>query len=136
MPRHPDEFLVRLRDAYIRSGRSRSEKNDRHIHIFTSITCSLRDTISIEIGPSKLELYESSSNSESDEPLLDKPINPVIVESTRPIISIRKPELPEPITNEPLNNSDLISKGDKIQLDYYKLLAKTSSYILSFVYKA
>ncbi|KAK2068456.1 hypothetical protein P8C59_003092 [Phyllachora maydis] len=45
--------------------------------------------ISIEIGPSKLEPYESSSD-----------------------------------------------KGDKIQLDYYKLLAKTSSYILSFVYKA
>ncbi|KAK2070665.1 hypothetical protein P8C59_005142 [Phyllachora maydis] len=92
--------------------------------------------ISIEIGPSKLEPYESSSDSELDEPLPDKPINPVIVESTRPIISFRKPELPEPITNEPLNNSDLISKGDKMQLDYYKLLAKTSSYILSFVYKA
>ncbi|KAK2071803.1 hypothetical protein P8C59_006198 [Phyllachora maydis] len=114
--------------------------------------------ISIEIGPSKLEPYESSSDSELDEPLLDKPINPVIVESTRPTISIRKPELPEafpqtiepilapkpieviapnqPITNEPLNNSDLISEGDKMQLDYYKLLAKTSSYILSFVYKA
>ncbi|KAK2071000.1 hypothetical protein P8C59_005457 [Phyllachora maydis] len=108
--------------------------------------------ISIEIGPSKLEPYESSSNSKLDEPLLDKPINPVIVESTRPTISIRKPELPEafpqtiepifapkpieviapnqPITNEPLNNSDLISEGDKMQLDYYKLLAKTSSYIL------
>ncbi|KAK2068170.1 hypothetical protein P8C59_002827 [Phyllachora maydis] len=114
--------------------------------------------ISIEIGPSKLEPYESSSNSELDKPLPDKPINPVIVESTRPTISIRKPELPEafpqtiepifapkpieviapnqPITNEPLNNSDLILKGDKMQLDYYKLLAKTSSYILSFVYKA
>ncbi|KAK2071303.1 hypothetical protein P8C59_005739 [Phyllachora maydis] len=114
--------------------------------------------ISIEIGPSKLEPYKPSSNSKLDEPLLDKPINPVIVESTRPTISIRKPELPEafpqtiepilapkpieviapnqPITNEPLNNSDLISEGDKIQLDYYKLLAKTSSYILSFVYKA
>ncbi|KAK2073984.1 hypothetical protein P8C59_008221 [Phyllachora maydis] len=114
--------------------------------------------ISIEIGPSKLEPYESSSNSELDEPSPDKPINPVIVESTRPTISIRKPELPEvfpqtiepifapkpieviapnqPITNEPLDNSDLISEGDKIQLDYYKLLAKTSSYILSFVYKA
>ncbi|KAK2074107.1 hypothetical protein P8C59_008338 [Phyllachora maydis] len=86
--------------------------------------------ISIEIGPSKLEPYESSSDSELDEPLLDKPINPVIVESTRPTISIRKPELPEPITNEPLDNSDLISEGDKMQLDYYKLLAKTSSYIL------
>ncbi|KAK2069123.1 hypothetical protein P8C59_003728 [Phyllachora maydis] len=92
--------------------------------------------ISIEIGPSKLEPYESSSDSELDEPSLDKPINPVIVESTRPTISIRKPELPEPITNEPLDNSDLILEGDKMQLDYYKLLAKTSSYILSFVYKA
>ncbi|KAK2073055.1 hypothetical protein P8C59_007364 [Phyllachora maydis] len=114
--------------------------------------------ISIEIGPSKLEPYESSSDSELDEPLPDKPINPVIVESTRPTISIRKPKLPEafpqtikpifapkpieviapnqPITNEPLDNSDLISEGDKMQLDYYKLLAKTSSYILSFVYKA
>ncbi|KAK2070814.1 hypothetical protein P8C59_005281 [Phyllachora maydis] len=114
--------------------------------------------ISIEIGPSKLEPYESSSDSELDEPLSDKPINPVIVESTRPTISIRKPELPEafpktiepifapkpieviapnqPITNEPLDNSDLISEGDKMQLDYYKLLAKTSSYILSFIYKA
>ncbi|KAK2070670.1 hypothetical protein P8C59_005147 [Phyllachora maydis] len=114
--------------------------------------------ISIEIGPSKLEPYESSSNSKLDKPLLDKPINPVIVESTRPIISIRKPKLPEafpqtieptfapkpieviapnqPITNEPLDNSNLISEGDKMQLDYYKLLAKTSSYILSFVYKA
>ncbi|KAK2073978.1 hypothetical protein P8C59_008215 [Phyllachora maydis] len=83
--------------------------------------------ISIEIGPSKLEPYESSSNSKLDEPLPDKPINPVIVESTRPTLSIRKPELPE---------TDLISEGDKMQLDYYKLLAKTSSYILSFVYKA
>ncbi|KAK2066925.1 hypothetical protein P8C59_000703 [Phyllachora maydis] len=114
--------------------------------------------ISIEIGPSKLESYESSSDSELDKPLPDKPINPVIVESTRPTISIRKPELPEafpqtiepifapkpieviapnqPITNEPLDNSDLISEGDKMQLDYYKLLAKTSSYILSFIYKA
>ncbi|KAK2072674.1 hypothetical protein P8C59_007012 [Phyllachora maydis] len=73
--------------------------------------------ISIEIGPSKLEPYESSSDSELDEPLLDKPINP-------------------PITNEPLDNSDLILEGDKMQLDYYKLLAKTSSYILSFIYKA
>ncbi|KAK2072039.1 hypothetical protein P8C59_006416 [Phyllachora maydis] len=114
--------------------------------------------ISIEIGPSKLEPYESSSDSELDEPLPDKPINPVIVESTRPTISIRKPELPEafpltiepifapkpieviapdqPITNEPLDNSNLILEGDEMQLDYYKLLAKTSSYILSFVYKA
>ncbi|KAK2067482.1 hypothetical protein P8C59_001220 [Phyllachora maydis] len=114
--------------------------------------------IGIEIGPSKLEPYESSSDSKLDNPLLDKPINPVIVESTRPTISIRKPELPEafpqtiepiftpkpleviapnkPITNEPLNNSDLILERDKMQLDHYKLLAKTSSYILSFVYKA
>ncbi|KAK2074628.1 hypothetical protein P8C59_008822 [Phyllachora maydis] len=69
--------------------------------------------ISIEIGPSKLESYESSSNSKLDKPLPDKPINPVI-----------------PITNEPLDNSDLISEGDKMQLNYYKLLAKTSSYIL------
>ncbi|KAK2067488.1 hypothetical protein P8C59_001226 [Phyllachora maydis] len=114
--------------------------------------------ISIEIGPSKLEPYKSSSDSELDKPSPDKPINPVIVESTRPTISIKKPELPEvfpqtiepifapkpieviapnqPITNEPLNNSNLISEGDKMQLDYYKLLAKTSSYILSFVYKA
>ncbi|KAK2071863.1 hypothetical protein P8C59_006253 [Phyllachora maydis] len=67
--------------------------------------------ISIEIGPSKLEPYESSSNSKLDKPLLDKPINP-------------------PITNEPLDNSNLISEEDKMQLDYYKLLAKTSSYIL------
>ncbi|KAK2069240.1 hypothetical protein P8C59_003837 [Phyllachora maydis] len=51
--------------------------------------------ISIEIGPSRLEPYESSSDSELDEPLPDKPINPVIVESTRPTISIRKPELLE-----------------------------------------
>ncbi|KAK2070704.1 hypothetical protein P8C59_005179 [Phyllachora maydis] len=51
--------------------------------------------ISIEIGPSKLEPYESSFNSELDEPLPDKPINPVIVESTRPTISIRKPKLSE-----------------------------------------
>ncbi|KAK2073314.1 hypothetical protein P8C59_007603 [Phyllachora maydis] len=51
--------------------------------------------ISIEIGPSKLEPYESSSDSKLDEPLPDKPINPVIVESTRPTISLRKPELPE-----------------------------------------
>ncbi|KAK2069417.1 hypothetical protein P8C59_004002 [Phyllachora maydis] len=60
--------------------------------------------ISIEIGPSKLEPYESSSDSELDKPLPDKPINPVIVESTRPTISIRKPELPEafPQTIEPI----------------------------------
>ncbi|KAK2069724.1 hypothetical protein P8C59_004278 [Phyllachora maydis] len=88
--------------------------------------------ISIEIGPSKLEPYESSSDSELDKPLPDKPINPVIVESTRPTISIRKPELPEafPQTIEP------IFAPKPIELDYYKLLAKTSSYILSFVYKA
>ncbi|KAK2072056.1 hypothetical protein P8C59_006433 [Phyllachora maydis] len=60
--------------------------------------------ISIEIGPSKLEPYKSSFDSELDEPLPDKPINPVIVESTRPTISIRKPELPEafPKTIEPI----------------------------------
>ncbi|KAK2066184.1 hypothetical protein P8C59_000019 [Phyllachora maydis] len=75
--------------------------------------------ISIEIGPSKLEPYESSS----DKPILaPKPIE-VIAPNW-------------PITNEPFNNSNLISEGDKMQLDYYKLLAKTSSYILSFVYKA
>ncbi|KAK2069407.1 hypothetical protein P8C59_003992 [Phyllachora maydis] len=75
--------------------------------------------ISIEIGPSKLEPYESSS----DKPIfIPKPIE-VIAPN-------------QPITNEPLNNSDLISEEDKMQLDYYKLLAKTSSYILSFVYKA
>ncbi|KAK2072108.1 hypothetical protein P8C59_006484 [Phyllachora maydis] len=75
--------------------------------------------ISIEIGPSKLELYESSS---------DKPIF-----APKPIEVIAPNQ---PITNEPLDNSNLISEGDKMQLDYYKLLAKTSSYILSFVYKA
>ncbi|KAK2073992.1 hypothetical protein P8C59_008229 [Phyllachora maydis] len=75
--------------------------------------------ISIEIGPSKLEPYESSSN---------KPI------LTPKPIEVIAPN--QPITNEPLNNSDLISEGDKMQLDYYKLLAKTSSYIPSFVYKA
>ncbi|KAK2075429.1 hypothetical protein P8C59_009558 [Phyllachora maydis] len=75
--------------------------------------------ISIEIGPSKLEHYESSS---------DKPIFvPKPIEVIAPN---------QPITNEPLDNSNLISEGDKIQLDYYKLLAKTSSYILSFVYEA
>ncbi|KAK2066343.1 hypothetical protein P8C59_000172 [Phyllachora maydis] len=36
--------------------------------------------ISIEIGPSKLESYESSSDSKLDKPLPDKPINPVIIE--------------------------------------------------------
>ncbi|KAK2068457.1 hypothetical protein P8C59_003093 [Phyllachora maydis] len=51
--------------------------------------------ISIEMGPSKLEPYESSSGSKLDKLLPDKPVNPVIVESTRPTISIRKPELPE-----------------------------------------
>ncbi|KAK2067127.1 hypothetical protein P8C59_000887 [Phyllachora maydis] len=51
--------------------------------------------LSIEIAPSKLEPYKSSSDSKLDEPLPDKPINPVIVESTRPTISIRKPELSE-----------------------------------------
>ncbi|KAK2074616.1 hypothetical protein P8C59_008810 [Phyllachora maydis] len=75
--------------------------------------------ISIEIGPSKLEPYESSS---------DKPIF-----APKPIEVIAPNQ---PITNEPLDNSDLISEGDKMQLDYYKLLAKTRSYILSFVYKA
>ncbi|KAK2066356.1 hypothetical protein P8C59_000185 [Phyllachora maydis] len=69
--------------------------------------------ISIEIGPSKLEPYESSS---------DKPIF-----APKPIEVIAPNQ---PITNEPLDNSDLISEGDKMQLDYYKLLAKTSSYIL------
>ncbi|KAK2067970.1 hypothetical protein P8C59_001669 [Phyllachora maydis] len=72
--------------------------------------------ISIEIGPSKLEPYESSS----DKPILaPKPIE-VIAPN-------------QPITNEPLDNSDLISEGDKMQLDYYKLLAKASSYILSLL---
>ncbi|KAK2074415.1 hypothetical protein P8C59_008623 [Phyllachora maydis] len=75
--------------------------------------------ISIEIGPSKREPYESSSN---------KPIF-----APKPIEVIAPNQ---PITNEPLNNSNLISERDKMQLDYYKLLAKTSSYILSFVYKA
>ncbi|KAK2069106.1 hypothetical protein P8C59_003713 [Phyllachora maydis] len=75
--------------------------------------------INIEIGPSKLEPYESSS---------DKPIF-----APKPIEVIAPNQ---PITNEPLDNSNLISEGDKMQLDYYKLLAKTSSYILSFVYKA
>ncbi|KAK2066380.1 hypothetical protein P8C59_000209 [Phyllachora maydis] len=69
--------------------------------------------ISIEIGPSKLEPYKSSSN---------KPIF-----APKPIEVIAPNQ---PITNEPLDNSDLILEGDKMQLDYYKLLAKTSSYIL------
>ncbi|KAK2068468.1 hypothetical protein P8C59_003103 [Phyllachora maydis] len=51
--------------------------------------------ISMEIGPSKLEPYESSSDSKLDEPSPDRPINPVIVESTRPTISIKKPKLLE-----------------------------------------
>ncbi|KAK2075480.1 hypothetical protein P8C59_009606 [Phyllachora maydis] len=72
--------------------------------------------ISIEIGPSKLEPYESSSN---------KPIF-----APKPIEVIAPNQ---PITNEPLDNSDLILEGDKMQLDYYKLLAKTSSYILSLL---
>ncbi|KAK2067523.1 hypothetical protein P8C59_001259 [Phyllachora maydis] len=88
--------------------------------------------ISIEIGPSKLEPYESSSNSKLDKPLPDKPMNPPIF-APKPIEVIAPHQ---PITNEPLDNSDLISEGDKMQLDYYKLLAKTSSYILSFVYRA
>ncbi|KAK2066213.1 hypothetical protein P8C59_000048 [Phyllachora maydis] len=75
--------------------------------------------ISIEIGPSKLEPYESSSN------------KPIFIPKPIEVIAPN-----QPITNDPLNNSNLISKGDKMQLDYYKLLAKTSSYILSFVYKA
>ncbi|KAK2073781.1 hypothetical protein P8C59_008030 [Phyllachora maydis] len=75
--------------------------------------------ISIEIGPSKLEPYESSS---------DK-----LIFTPKPIEVIAPNQ---PITNEPLNNSNLILEEDKMQLDYYKLLAKTSSYILSFVYKA
>ncbi|KAK2069690.1 hypothetical protein P8C59_004244 [Phyllachora maydis] len=73
----------------------------------------------IEIGPSKLEPYESS---------FDKPIF-----APKPIEVIAPNQ---PMTNEPLDNSNLISEGDKMQLNYYKLLAKTSSYILSFVYKA
>ncbi|KAK2069085.1 hypothetical protein P8C59_003692 [Phyllachora maydis] len=97
--------------------------------------------ISIEIGPSKLEPYESSSDSKSDEPLPDKPINPVIAfpQTIEPIFTSKPIEViapNQPTTNEPLNSSDLISEGDKMQLDYYKLLAKTSSYIPSFVYKA
>ncbi|KAK2072041.1 hypothetical protein P8C59_006418 [Phyllachora maydis] len=75
--------------------------------------------ISIEIGPNKLEPYECSSN------------KPIFIPKPIEVIAPN-----HPITNEPLNNSNLISEGDKMQLDYYKLLAKTSSYILSFVYKA
>ncbi|KAK2068581.1 hypothetical protein P8C59_003213 [Phyllachora maydis] len=92
--------------------------------------------ISIEIGPSKLEPYESSSNSKLDEPLPDKPINPVIVESTRPTISIRKPELPENVLkvkkdakNRPIKyKSRLVARGF-IQvegLDYTITYASTS----------
>ncbi|KAK2074016.1 hypothetical protein P8C59_008253 [Phyllachora maydis] len=73
--------------------------------------------ISIEIGPSKLEPYESSSD------------NPIFVPKPIEVIAPN-----QPITNEPLNNSDLISEGDKMQFDYYKLLAKTSSYILEEIY--
>ncbi|KAK2073977.1 hypothetical protein P8C59_008214 [Phyllachora maydis] len=69
--------------------------------------------ISIEIGPSKLEPYKSSSN------------KPIFIPKPIEVIAPN-----QPITNEPLDNSDLISEGDKMQLDYYKLLAKTSSYIL------
>ncbi|KAK2066305.1 hypothetical protein P8C59_000134 [Phyllachora maydis] len=75
--------------------------------------------ISIEIEPSKLEPYESSSN------------KPIFIPKPIEVIAPN-----QPLTNKPLDNSDFISKGDKMQLDYYKLLAKTSSYILSFVYKA
>ncbi|KAK2067258.1 hypothetical protein P8C59_001014 [Phyllachora maydis] len=80
--------------------------------------------ISIEIGPSKLEPYESSSNSELDEPLLDKPINPVIVESTRPTISIRKPELLEafPQTIEPILTSKPI---ELLELGAFKFLPRS-----------
>ncbi|KAK2067213.1 hypothetical protein P8C59_000972 [Phyllachora maydis] len=40
--------------------------------------------ISIEIGPRKLEPYESSSNSKLDKPLPDKPINPLSRSLNRP----------------------------------------------------
>ncbi|KAK2074728.1 hypothetical protein P8C59_008912 [Phyllachora maydis] len=86
--------------------------------------------ISIEIGPSKLEPYKSSSDSELDEPLLDKPINPVIVESTRPTISIRKPELPEafPQTIEPI----FAPKPIEIEgLDYIITYASTRAFLNS-----
>ncbi|KAK2075479.1 hypothetical protein P8C59_009605 [Phyllachora maydis] len=82
--------------------------------------------ISIEIGPSKLEPYESSSDK-----AFPQTIEPIFAPKPIEVIAPN-----QPITNEPLDNSDLISEGDKMQLDYYKLLAKTSSYILSFVYKA
>ncbi|KAK2070774.1 hypothetical protein P8C59_005243 [Phyllachora maydis] len=72
--------------------------------------------ISIEIGPSKLKPYESSS---------DKPIF-----APKPIEVIAPNQ---PITNEPLNNSDLILEGDKMQLDYYKLLAKTKLGVFKFL---
>ncbi|KAK2074610.1 hypothetical protein P8C59_008804 [Phyllachora maydis] len=61
----------------------------------------------------------------------EKPIKPILIPKPIEVIALN-----QPIINEPLNNSDLISEGDKMQLDYYKLLAKTSSYILSFIYKA
>ncbi|KAK2068917.1 hypothetical protein P8C59_003531 [Phyllachora maydis] len=82
--------------------------------------------ISIEIGPSKLDSYESSSNK-----AFPQTIEPIFAPKPIEVIAPN-----QPITNEPLDNSDLISEGEKMQLDYYKLLAKTSSYILSFVYKA
>ncbi|KAK2070915.1 hypothetical protein P8C59_005376 [Phyllachora maydis] len=69
---------------------------------------NIKKPISIEIGPSKLEPYEFSS---------DKPI------FTPKPIEVIAPN--QPITNKPLDNSDLISEGDKMQLNYYKLLAKT-----------
>ncbi|KAK2068612.1 hypothetical protein P8C59_003244 [Phyllachora maydis] len=82
---------------------------------------------SIEIGPSKLEPYESSSDK-----AFPQTIEPIFAPKPIEVIGPN-----QPITNEPLNNSDLISERDNtMQLDYYKLLAKTSSYILSFVYKA
>ncbi|KAK2068462.1 hypothetical protein P8C59_003098 [Phyllachora maydis] len=76
--------------------------------------------ISIEIGPSKLESYESSSNK-----AFPQTIEPIFAPKPKEVIAPN-----QPITNEPLNNSNLILEGDKIQLNYYKLLAKTSSYIL------
>ncbi|KAK2069122.1 hypothetical protein P8C59_003727 [Phyllachora maydis] len=79
----------------------------------------------IEIGPSKLEPYESSSNSKLDKPLPDKPRNLVIVESTRPTISIKKPELLEafPQTIEPI----FAPKPIEVEgLDYTVTYASTS----------
>ncbi|KAK2068597.1 hypothetical protein P8C59_003229 [Phyllachora maydis] len=89
--------------------------------------------IGIEIGPSKLEPYESSSDNKLDKPSLDKPINPVIVESTRPTISIIKPELPDafPQTIQPIflpKPIELVARGF-IQvegLDYTVTYASTS----------